>query len=692
MIKILNQNLLRLGIIKNSITSNRLEEINGENILDFNAIFDTKMSELVNENSVYELNNDYFDTAVLKKIVNEDNTYTIEVEGEHVSYRLNNPIYNLEFFTEIGSPSYILSRILEGTDFTVGIVEFSQTETYSAQESKSRRQILMEFVETLKGEVKFNKFEVNILKRRGSDTARPAIKDRNVKVISKSINKRNPDNPNVPLVMYSCTPIYLPGDSYTLGDDILLLQKELGIQEKLRVVSISYDIYDITNITLKFANYTNGLESSLYKISTSTVGKDKLYNGCRIGPIYGFEAIRNDKMARAYFRSDGIKFQSGDGSGDNWEDLLYFEYDSIENKSRLVFGGLLHGGSISLGEDIDNPTFFADHLGNVKSKSLEVSEHILIQSKNSEVLLNEWGMNPDFIKRFPNMVFNSGFEQHEEYAEATVRYPGLPLYWEGDGRCDTWASFEGNVSLELFPTQYIEQGWVDSSAHAGADPNWWHNMQTRVSFRQKNGSVRVWVKLVSNNSNLLLIDNSVEPAVTGEFLDYPFVINWEDGLRTFFFQPVLGGGKVKICFQAIGAAVNIDAVQMEPDFNGKWASFYTPGKRSVGKSDTQVNQLSTTRYSSDHTLNSNDAQAVMVILNSANPLTLTVPNNATTRIPIGTQILIKQLGDGQVTIIPEVNVILYSADDAFNLRTKFSVASLAKIETNIWSVIGDVIV
>ena len=122
-----------------------MEEINGENILDFTTVLDSTLQTYINDNTVFELDGDYFDIAYYKKDANDDDTFTIDVESEHISYRLNRPEYNKEYFTEIGTPSVILGKILQGTGFSVGTVESPTTVTYSAQEAKSRRQLLMEF-------------------------------------------------------------------------------------------------------------------------------------------------------------------------------------------------------------------------------------------------------------------------------------------------------------------------------------------------------------------------------------------------------------------------------------------------------------------------------------------------------------------------------------------------------------------
>jgi hypothetical protein len=310
---------------------------------------------------MFELYDDYFDLASITKTSNEDGTYTVAVEGEHVSYRLNNSQFNEEYFTEYGSPSYILGQILNGTGFSVGSVEFSDTVTYSAQEPKSRRQILMEFIALLNGEIIFNKFTIGIARHRGSSSPKPAIKDRNVTVVSRTVNKRKIDEQGNPFVSYSCSPINLPSDNYTLGDEVLLIQKPIGVNEKLRVVSISRNPYDEKEAVLQFSNYSNGLEDSLYRIETSAVIKDSLYNGIRIGPEFGFEAIRNDKRARAYFRSDGLAMQSGDGTGDNWKDRLYYAYDSATDETILVYDGKLSVDLLNAISGIITPYVYSEN-------------------------------------------------------------------------------------------------------------------------------------------------------------------------------------------------------------------------------------------------------------------------------------------------------------------------------------------
>ena len=56
-----------------------------------------------------------------------------------------------------------------------------------------------------------------------------------------------------------------------------------------------------------FANYENGLESEIFRINRESLIKDKVYNGIRISPEVGFEAVLSNKLARSYF-----------GAADKW--------------------------------------------------------------------------------------------------------------------------------------------------------------------------------------------------------------------------------------------------------------------------------------------------------------------------------------------------------------------------------------
>jgi hypothetical protein len=79
----------------------------------------------------------------------------------------------------------------------------------------------------------------------------------------------------------------------------------------------------------------------------------------------------------------------------------------------------------------------------------------------------------------------------------------------------------------------------------------------------------------------------------------------------------------------------------------------------------------------------------LVTLSNASAIALTVPTNAAVPFAIGTQITITRANSGQVTVAGAVGVTVNSADGYLKLRTQWSSATLIKINTNSWILIGD---
>ncbi len=79
----------------------------------------------------------------------------------------------------------------------------------------------------------------------------------------------------------------------------------------------------------------------------------------------------------------------------------------------------------------------------------------------------------------------------------------------------------------------------------------------------------------------------------------------------------------------------------------------------------------------------------LVDCNNAGAITLTIPTNASVEFPIGTQILIRQKGAGQVTVTPDVGVTLNTIEGENKTRVQYSIAGLIKITTDTWSLFGD---
>jgi flagellar basal body rod protein FlgF len=75
-------------------------------------------------------------------------------------------------------------------------------------------------------------------------------------------------------------------------------------------------------------------------------------------------------------------------------------------------------------------------------------------------------------------------------------------------------------------------------------------------------------------------------------------------------------------------------------------------------------------------------------MNKGTACTLTVPKNSAVAFSIGTTIAIRQKGAGQVTIAPVDGDVILNYPVGLKISNQYGIASLIKIDTNIWSVIG----
>ena len=81
--------------------------------------------------------------------------------------------------------------------------------------------------------------------------------------------------------------------------------------------------------------------------------------------------------------------------------------------------------------------------------------------------------------------------------------------------------------------------------------------------------------------------------------------------------------------------------------------------------------------------------AKVVSLSNAAAITLTVPDNASIALPVGTQILLYQGGAGQVTITPAAGVDVRSNGAKLKIAGQYAVAGLLKIATDEWVAFGN---
>jgi hypothetical protein len=90
-----------------------------------------------------------------------------------------------------------------------------------------------------------------------------------------------------------------------------------------------------------------------------------------------------------------------------------------------------------------------------------------------------------------------------------------------------------------------------------------------------------------------------------------------------------------------------------------------------------------------------DAENKLVTASNASAQTYSIPTNATTAFPVGTQINLIQIGAGQVTVQAATSgtttVVSTGATAAApKCRAQYSALTLVKRDTDSWYVIGDI--
>ena len=101
------------------------------------------------------------------------------------------------------------------------------------------------------------------------------------------------------------------------------------------------------------------------------------------------------------------------------------------------------------------------------------------------------------------------------------------------------------------------------------------------------------------------------------------------------------------------------------------------------------------KTSTTYTFAITDANNELITASNASAQTYSIPTNASVAFPIGCQINIIQIGAGQVTINAVTSgtttVLSTGATPAApKLRAQYSSATLVKVATDTWYVIGDI--
>jgi len=95
-----------------------------------------------------------------------------------------------------------------------------------------------------------------------------------------------------------------------------------------------------------------------------------------------------------------------------------------------------------------------------------------------------------------------------------------------------------------------------------------------------------------------------------------------------------------------------------------------------------------TESTTARTLALTDTGAFIRTTNSS-ATTITVPTNASVAFPVGAEVVVIQAGTGAVTFAGASGVTVNSKDSALQISAQYAAATLKKVATDEWDLIGD---
>lgn len=346
------------NIIKETASIKRV--VNGEFTFNFSAYEKELKSEYFDPANVLVVDGQTFDIKYIEQEHETDVQYAIQCE--HVNYRLEDGEENLfPSYTYTGTPTQILSNILAGTEFSVGTVEFTDTITITVNTEITRKSLIYELANTLGGEVDYTNlgFTINILASIGKNNGFQARFGKNLKGIRKIIDNRGGLKTyySVDIIMLKNSNEYIEKElrdleTIDVGDTIQLIDPVIGLDIQNRILSREYNPIFEVNTKLEIANNIELITTKIKQIETSTVHKNKIYNGVHISAEDGFVAERSDgKVKTVNNATEGISVYSDKDDGNGLVRRFYVDDDGrIQGKSLDIDGDSKFHGEV----DVEN--------------------------------------------------------------------------------------------------------------------------------------------------------------------------------------------------------------------------------------------------------------------------------------------------------------------------------------------------
>ena len=233
-----------------------VQKLDGECTIEFKLT--TKQTEdVISVSDRLEVEGFVFYVTQLKKTIMGGVCYS-QFIGEHISYLLNNDAYKVSAFDQAGTPTEILTTLLQGTPFSVGTVDFTEKVTLRANKEATRRACLMHLVALVGGEIEYYGYTIGIRKHVGSETPIDIMKTNLVQDISYSYNVSD-NTTSYSLSLYQKSGL-------ALGDELKLFFEQLGIDSFSRIVGWEWNPFNYKEVQITVGQYLPTINDSLFSV------------------------------------------------------------------------------------------------------------------------------------------------------------------------------------------------------------------------------------------------------------------------------------------------------------------------------------------------------------------------------------------------------------------------------------------
>lgn len=290
------------------ISCSRKKSLNHENTLSFVTLLDDKLASLAEgEQYTVTLDDEMYDIVSFSKYMS-GNISLIDINAEHISYRLNE--FKVPNATFTGSLKTVVNAILEGSGFSANDSISTSSTNFSCDPNASMKQALISLASQIGQELYFDNRTVCLTSHIGSADDKGILSD-NVIELKKSINVLE-DSISYSLRLKPKTPV-------GLGDEVRLVFRRLGINDLVRVLSVTEEPFVSDELELQVGAYDPSLEEESVLIGQGMVKLDTTYYGTKITKENGIEVVRNDGNGSVVFNGDTMAFYQ------NGEEVLYFD-------------------------------------------------------------------------------------------------------------------------------------------------------------------------------------------------------------------------------------------------------------------------------------------------------------------------------------------------------------------------------